>query len=182
MPKAYQINDPDAIYFITPHVVFWIDVFTRKEYRDIVIESLDYCRKYKQLQLYGYVIMSNHLHLIVRSGSGNLSDIIRDFKKFTASTIIDLIKNGNESRKKWLLSEMAYAARKHKRNSNYQFWTHVNHAIELSSTKMQEQRLNYIHNNPVKSGIVANPEDYLYSSARNYCDGMDVMMEIDLME
>ncbi len=76
---------------------------------------------------------------------------------------------------------MAFAARKHKRNSKYQFWTHENHAVELSTNKMIDQRLNYIHQNPVKAGIVESPEDYLYSSARNYCDNMDYLMEIDLL-
>jgi len=76
---------------------------------------------------------------------------------------------------------MAFAARKHKRNSHYQFWTHENHAVELSTTQMMEQRLNYLHQNPVKAGIVENAEDYLYSSARNYCDKMNCLMEIDLL-
>ena len=125
--------------------------------------------------------MSNHLHLIVRSKNGTLSDTVRDFKKFTATSILEQIETGNESRKKWLLSEMAFAARKHKRNSNYQFWTHENHAVELSTNEMIDQRLNYTHQNPVKAGIVDNAEDYIYSSARNYCDDMDCLIEVDIL-
>ncbi len=182
MPEAYQIKDQSAMYFLTFQVVFWLDIFTRRDYRDVFIDSLVFCRKNKQLEVYGYVIMSNHVHLILQSKNAKLSDTIRDMKKYTATQIIDRIENGNESRKKWLLSEMAFAARKHKRNSNYQFWTHENHAVELTSSKMMEQRLNYIHQNPVKAGIVVNPEDYLYSSAGNYCESVNCLMEIDLIE
>lgn len=182
MSEAYKTRDPDALYFLTFRVVFWLDVFTRQSYRDIIIESLSYCRKHKNLKVYAYVIMSNHIHLIIKSENGTLPDTIRDMKKFTANEILHLIENGTESRKKWLLSEMAFAARKHKRNSKYQFWTHDNHAVELSSNEMIDQRLNYIHQNPVRAGIVEKEEDFLYSSSRNYCEGMDALMEVDLME
>lgn len=181
MPEAYQIKDQFALYFLTPTIVFWLDIFTRKEYRDIVIDSLKYCRKHKHLEIFGYVIMSNHLHLIVRSKNGTLSDTIRDLKKFTVNKILEQIDSVNESRRKWLLSEMAYAARKHKRNSHYQLWTHENHAVELISNKMIDQRLEYLHQNPVKAGFVDEPEDYIYSSARNYTEGRDCLMKVDLL-
>lgn len=182
MPEAYQIKDQYAIYFLTLQVVFWLDAFTRKSYRDIFIDSLSFCRTNKKLEVFAYVIMSNHVHLMVRSANGKLSDTIRDLKKYTATNILDEIESDNESRKTWLLNEMAFAARKHKRNSNFQFWTHENHAVELSTNTMLDQRLNYIHQNPVKAGIVGNAEDYLYSSARNYCENMNCLMEIDLLE
>ncbi len=95
--------------------------------------------------------------------------VFQPFKLYSGWILIPEIDNGNESRKKWPLNEMAFAARKHKRNSNFQFWTHENHAVELCTNKMLDQRLNYIHQNPVKAGIVENAEDYLYSSTRNCC-------------
>jgi len=181
MSEAWKIRDQHALYFLTLQVVFWLDVFTRKVYRDIILESLQFCRKNKNLEIFAYVIMSNHIHLIVRSKNGTLSDTIRDFKKYTATSILNEINMKHESRRKWLLSEMAFAASKHKRNSNFQFWTHDNHAVELSTNEMIDQRLIYTHQNPVKAGIVENAEDYLYSSARNYCDNMDFLMEVDLL-
>ncbi len=181
MGDAWKIKDQFALYFLTLRVVFWLDVFTRKSHRDIIIDSLNFCRKNKNLEVFAYVIMSNHIHLIVRSKNGTLSDTVRDFKKYTANHILELINTEKESRRKWLLNEMAFAARKHKRNSKYQFWTHENHAVELSTNEMIDQRLNYTHQNPVKAGIVENPEDYLYSSARNYCDNMDYLLEVDLL-
>jgi REP element-mobilizing transposase RayT len=86
MQDGYKIRDQALPHFITVTVVDWIDVFTRKTYRDCVIECLDFCIKNKGMILYGYVIMSNHIHMIIQSSDGNLSDLIRDFKKFTAKT------------------------------------------------------------------------------------------------
>ena len=86
MSSGYQIQDQYATHFLTPTIVDWVDIFTRKIYRDIIIESLAFCIKNKGLILYGYVIMTNHLHLLVRSEPGKLSDTMRDFKKFTART------------------------------------------------------------------------------------------------
>ena len=93
MPTGYQINNQEAIYFITVQVVEWADIFTRQRYRDIIIESLQYCRKNKGMEIFAYVIMSNHIHLIVRSKNESLSGTIRDLKKFTSKKITDAIKN-----------------------------------------------------------------------------------------
>ncbi len=87
MHTGYIIRNQDRPHFITCTVINWIDVFTRKTYCDIVIDSLAYCIKEKGLILYGYVIMSNHIHLIVQSSKGKLSELIRDFKKFTSTPL-----------------------------------------------------------------------------------------------
>lgn|SRR6056297_926845 len=99
MPTGYQIKDQEAAYYLTFQVVFWIDIFTRKVYRDIIIDSLKYCQKEKGFEIYAYVIMSNHVHILARSSKGELSATIRDFKKFTSKKIIDAINNENESRR-----------------------------------------------------------------------------------
>ncbi|WP_331527260.1 transposase [Cecembia rubra] len=104
MGFSYQIQDQFAPHFITFTVRQWVDVFTRKCYVEILIESLKFCQKNKGLKIYAWVIMSNHCHLIISSEKVPLSDIIRDFKKFTSKAIYDAIsKNPEESRKKWLL-------------------------------------------------------------------------------
>ena len=181
MPTGYQIYNQEALYYLTLQVVHWADIFTRPVYRDIVTESLSYCRQNKGLEVFAYVIMSNHVHVIVRSKKGKLSDVIRDFKRHTSKKIVTCIIEQSESRREWLLMIFRHAARKHKRNNEYQFWTHENHAIELENSKMIEQRINYIHENPVRAGIVSNAEDYLYSSARNYAE-MDCLIEIDRID
>ena len=101
---GYKIRNPAAIHFITFAVVEWIDVFTRKEYRDIVLDSIRYCQSEKGLALHSWCLMSNHLHLVVSAKNENLSDILRDFKKFTSKQIIEaIINNKQESRKDWML-------------------------------------------------------------------------------
>lgn len=180
MSQGYQIKDQSAAHYLTLQIVQWVDIFTRKIYRDIVIESLRYCQKEKGLEIYAYVIMSNHIHLLVRSGNENLSGTLRDLKSYTSKEILKAIIEKNESKRDWLLMIFKYAASKHKRNNTYQLWTHENHAEEVYSNKFIDQKLEYIHNNPVRSGIVANPEDYLYSSARNYADLESVLDIIEV--
>ncbi|MFC1730697.1 transposase [candidate division KSB1 bacterium] len=177
MPTGYQIKDQSAAYYLTTQVVNWIDIFSRKEYKDILIESLKFCQKEKYFEIYGYVIMSNHMHLIVRSGINDLSGTLRDFKKFTSKKIVEAIDKPQESRRKWILKILEFEAQKRKKVSNYQLWTHENHAIELFSNTFILEKLDYMHNNPVRAGIVEFPEDYLYSSARNYAD-LDSVLEI----
>lgn len=171
MPTGYQIDHQDGLYFLTLQVVDWVDVFTRKVYRDIVIDGLRYCITHKGLQVRAYVIMSNHVHLIVNASGGNLSDVLRDFKRHTAKTILkEIQQNKQESRRAWMLERFELAATRHKRNVQYQFWTHENHAVELVSAKFIRQKCSYIHHNPVRAGWVGNPSEWQYSSASNYED------------
>lgn len=179
MSTSYHIKDENALYYLTFAVVSWVDVFSKNNYRDIVIESLKYCRREKGLLLYGYVIMTNHLHLIVKAKEGfKLSAIIRDFKKFTSKKCLEEIQNIPESRREWMLQIFKNAGKSNPNNEKYQFWQQDNHPIELYSGEVIKQKLNYIHNNPVRSAIVSNVEDYLYSSARNYAK-LDYLIEID---
>ncbi len=180
MSQGYQIRNQSALYFLTLQVIDWIDIFSRQAYRDIILESFSYCRQHKGLRLWAYVIMTNHLHLIVSADNSNLSDVIRDFKRFTATKILKTIDVIPESRRTWMLRQFALAANKHRRNSKYQFWTHENHAVELESSKFIFQKMNYIHQNPVRAGFVENAEDWMFSSQRNYA-GMMAPVEIDLL-
>lgn len=166
MSTGYQIRDQSAMHFITNTVVDWVDVFTRQRYRDIIIDSLNFCITQKGLEVYGYVIMSNHLHMILRSKTANLSDTIRDFKRFTARAIIDMIKDAHdESRREWMLHRFAWNGSHNVRNAENQFWIQDNRPEEIYTQKFFMQKLNYIHENPVRAGIVAKAEDYVYGSA-----------------
>ena len=175
MTTGYQIIEQDKPYFVTLQVVYWIDIFTRQKYRDIIIENLAYCQKNKGLDIFAWAIMSNHIHMIIRSEKIGLSNFLRDFKSFTSKAILTEIEESTDSRKDWMLKLFKNAAYKHKRNSEYQFWTHENHAELLFSNNFIEQKLDYIHNNPVRAGLVNNPEDYKYSSAIDYADGKGLL-------
>ena len=181
MPTGYQITEQSKLHYLTFQVVYWIDVFTRKSYRDIFTDSLKYCRNHKSLEVYGYVVMSNHVHLLVRSSVGDLSGTILYFKKYTSKAIIAAVGSEPESRRDWMLRLFAHAAKRQNKEGKYQFWTHENHAELIYSNSFMEQKLSYIHENPVRAGIVQHPEDYLYSSARNYA-GLEAMMEIDKID
>lgn len=181
MKEGYVIRDQGKIHFITCTVVDWVDVFTRKTYRDIVINCLKYCIENKGMLVYGYVVMSNHIHLIIQSKDAKLSDLIRDFKKFTAKNILEAIQQNPESRREWVLERFAKATETHSRNKNYQFWQYGNHAEEIYTLHFLWDKLNYIHLNPVRAGIVEKAQDYLYSSASNYVNGKG-LIEIELAD
>ena len=180
MKEGFIIRDQSAPHFITATVVDWIDIFTRKIYKDCVIDSLDYSIKNKGLIVFAYVIMSNHIHLIIQAKDNNLSDVIRDFKKFTAKTILREIETSNESRKEWMLERFREATKTHSRNKNYQFWQYGNHPEEIYTEKFLWSKIDYIHLNPVRAGVVEKSADYLYSSASNYMGGRGVLKNIEI--
>lgn len=161
----------------------WVDVFTRKQYRDILLDSLRYCQKEKGLKLYGWCVMSNHVHLLACAKDENLSDILRDFKKFTSKQIIKAIEqNEGESRKDWMLRVFREQGEKNSRNKDYQFWRQDNQPKECYSPNFTVQKLNYIHNNAVEAAVVDKAEEYLYSSARAYHYGKNVgLLEIEFL-
>lgn len=133
------------------------------------------------MELFAFVIMTNHLHVIMRSDKGDLSGLVRDFKKFTSKKILEEIKNNNkESRKEWLEMVFKYHAKYNKRASGMQLWTHENHTVELYNNELIDIRVEYVHENPVRAGWVESAEDYLYSSARNYAN-LPALMDIDFI-
>ena len=183
MSNKYKFHNPDGVYFITFSVVNWIDVFTRDRYREIMLDSFRYCQKEKGLVIHAYVIMTNHLHMIIsRKGKNLMEGIMRDMKKFTSDNIVSAIKNNpTESRKSWMIELFKEEGRKNSNNKIYQFWQQDNHPIELTSNKMMDQKLDYIHNNPVKQGFVKKAEDYPWSSMADYL-GEAGFIEIELIE
>ena len=178
----YFIEDQNAIYFLTFTVTDWIDVFTRKEFKISITDSLNYCIKNKGLIIYSWCLMSNHLHLVCQAKEGfRISDIIRDFKKFTAKEILKMIEEEPESRREWMLYRFEFAGKFDNRIKKYKFWQETNHAVLLDSNEMIEQRINYIHENPVRALIVANAHEYLFSSAVDYAGErgyVDVQIEV----
>jgi putative transposase len=183
MSRNYKINHQEGIYYITFATVEWVDLFTRAEYRNILIDSLKFCQNHKGLQIFGWVIMSNHVHFILRSKSGDLSGTIRDFKKYTAVKLIQEISyNSKESRKDWMLDVFKKAGKSNSQNKNYQLWQQNNHPKEILpySPKFGKQKLDYIHNNPINAGLVEKAEDYIYSSARDYA-GIKGLIEIEFL-
>ncbi len=182
MSRKYKFGDKSELYFVSYSVIEWIDVFTRNIYKDILLESWEHCMKNKGLVVYSWCIMTNHVHMIISSCHEEVQDIMRDMKSFTSGRIKKAImENPQESRKEWMLRMMKDAGTKNKNNKGFQLWQQHNHPIILESNFLIDQKLDYIHNNPVAAGFVEKPEDYLYSSARDYA-GIKGLIDIVLIE
>ncbi len=164
----YKITEQHSPHFLTFTLVDWVDVFTRKECKQIIVDSLNFCVKEKELNIYAWCLMSNHLHLVVSSPKLDLSYVIRDFKKWTAKEILAWMQNEKESRRDWLLYRFAYHGKYRSNVEVYHVWDDSNHAVLLSWNAIFWQKINYTHNNPVRAMIVDEPEEYLHSSARDY--------------
>jgi len=179
--ENYIIHDQFALYFLTFTVIDWIDIFTRASYKIEIANSLNYCQKNKGLRLFAWCLMTNHLHLICQTTEPHtLTEFVRDFKKYTAKTILKKIWDEPESRRSWILGALREAGKYDNRITNYKFWQEGCHPIQLHTNEMIDQRINYVHNNPVRALIVGNPEDYLYSSARNYAS-LDGIIDVEIV-
>ncbi len=179
MSRNYKFHNPSGVYFVSFATVYWIDVFTRQAYFKLLAESVAYCRKEKGMELFAYCFMPSHVHLIFRSRNNDPSGLLRDIKKHTSKEVLKAIKeNPQESRREWLLEMFERAGMKKGNVGKYQFWQHHNKPIELWSPAVIKQKLGYVHKNPVISGLVVNPEDWKYSSARNF-NGDTTILEID---
>ena len=166
------------IYFLTLTVVDWVDIFTRPVYKHILINSIKYCQEAKGLEVYAWCLMSNHIYLVAgvkEESNYTLSDILRDFKKFTNEKILYEIETGIESRRKWMLNQFEFAGRYNPKIKDYKFWQDGNEAKEITTPEFLLQKVDYIHMNPVVAEIVNEPHHYLYSSAIDYSGGQGLI-------
>jgi len=178
MGFKYAIRS-EKLHFLTHTVVNWIDVFTRRELAEIVVGSLNYCVEKKGLEVYVWCLMPSHLHMIARAAEGteqDLSGIMRDFKKFTSKNIVNTISEISESCKEWMLRHFQTG------QDCFQVWQEGMHPIELFTRKFTDQKMDYIHENPVVAGIVREPQDYLLSSAGDYYLNIKGLVKISYIE
>ena len=159
--KFQQSNQP---HFITCTVIDWLPIFADERFAQIIIESLSFIQSSHRLTLYAYVIMRDHLHLIV-SSERDLSEEIRHFKSFTARQIIDALKGSNA---RSILAQLRVNKLRHKKDSEYQIWQEGSHPELIQGYEMMREKIQYIHANPVRAGLVENPIDWPYSSAGTY--------------
>ena len=122
--------------------------------------------------------MTSHVHMIIGSKNNKLEDIVRDMKSHTSTTLKKIItENPQESIKEWMLWMMERAGKKNSNNSDWQFWQQHNKPLEIKDQEMFDKILEYIHMNPVVAGFVSKPEDWKYSSAKDFC-GLKGMIEL----
>ena len=172
--SRYTIRETQAPHFLTCTVINWMPLFTRPETVNIILNALQYRQQHNGWKVYGYVILENHLHLVVQS-----EDLLAElplFKSYTARQLIDYLKECHAER---LLKQMAFFCKSHKHDREYQCWEEGSHPQLIQNEEMLRQKLDYIHFNPVKRGYVDKPEHWRYSSARNYA-GMEGLMPVDM--
>ena len=180
MKRGRRLTNNQAFaYFTTTTLSGFVELFNQDEYAQIVIRNLDFYREKFEFELLAYVILPQHLHLIILPGSkGDISDIMRDFKKHTAKEIVELLEE--EERFDILGIFRGKAQRYHsKDNRKYQVWEDRFDDVALYSDKVFRTKLDYIHNNPVEAGLVDSPSNYPYSSARNYDSGDHSIIRVD---
>ena len=174
MPRSrYRIHEDHVPHFLTCSVVNWLPIFACPPVVEIILDSWRFLQENHRLQIYAYVIMENHLHLI--ASSEQLSKEIGDFKSFTARKIIDLLVETNAQH---FLRQLAFHKLPHKMDRPYQFWQEGLHAEWIQNDAMMRQKVDYIHQNTVKRGYVDRAEHWRYSSARNYLGEVGIL-EVD---
>ena len=161
--SRYGIDDPQAAHFFTCTIVNWLPVFTRPATVEIILDSFRFLQSERGMNIYGYVILENHLHLIAAS-----EDIGRDVKNFKSYTAKEIVKCLVGLRANTILKQMKFYKKRGKDDRDFQVWQESSHPQEIMSWDMMRQKLDYIHNNPVERGYVDLPEHWRYSSARNY--------------
>ena len=156
----------EIFYFVTTSIIQHVKIFSDHDCCDALINSIKYYKKKYQFDILAYVIMPSHFHWIVEVNpcKEKISDIMRDIKKYSAWDVMDILE---EKKIKNVLdvfenNSINYKDRKRK------FWIRRFDDQVIRDQQMFWTKLNYIHENPVKAGLVVLPEDYKYSSARNY--------------
>jgi putative transposase len=177
--QPYSINELADLYFCTDTIMGWQNVFGSTESFEIIINSWKYCRTEKGLRVHGFVIMPNHVHSILSAATHNLSDIIRDFKRFTPSKLSEYLEGTGNQRQ---LNYFSSSARTAAKGNLFKIWQSGSHPEAITTKGFFFQKLNYIHNNPVRKGYVDFPEHWRYSSARNYVLNDPSVLAVDLVD
>ncbi|MBI2809092.1 MAG: transposase [Planctomycetes bacterium] len=166
-----RFDDQPRPHFITSTVVAWLSVFNRPEAVEIVFDSWRFLQREGML-LYAYVVLDNHHHWI--ASGDDLGRLVGRFKSYTARRIIDLLTERGATT---LLDELHHYKLRHKVSQDYQLWQEGSHPQATLDDEMMLQKLEQVHNNPVRRGFIDKPEDWRYSSARNY-EGRAGLIEV----
>jgi len=171
--SRYKIYEPTYPHFVTFTILHWIPIFTNTQSVDIAIESLKYLQKSDNLKIYAYVILENHLHLVMQSD--DLSKTVQKFKRHTTKEIIALLKANNV---KTILDQLAFYKKAHKKDSEFQLWQEGYQPKLIQNDTTMINKIEYIHHNPIKRGYVEEDWHWRYSSARDY-KGLEGLIDVE---
>lgn len=168
--KKENLNQKNCSY-LTFNTVDWVDIFIRPVYKEVVADALNHFIAERGLIVYAWCLMTNHLHLVAECKSNStLALFERDFKKHTTTEILEAIDTEPDLRRGWMLQRFEHFSQSLKRIEKFQLWQNCSNPtlIEFKQVFKLQERVLYVHENPVRDKIVAHPEDYLYSSAADY--------------
>lgn len=164
--SRYKLHEPWYPYLLTSSFVHGLPLFSIPEIALFVIGAIKHHQSQNGLKVYAWCIMENHFHLIAEYE--DLKMCMQSIKSYTAKQILDLLKSKNNQ---LYLKQLSYSRKRGKKESAYQVWQEGYHPKQISTEKMLHQKINYVHFNPVKRGYMDKPEDWRYSSARDYSGG-----------
>jgi hypothetical protein len=165
MPETYKVH-PKGLYFVALTVVGGIDVFTRYEYCDLLVDNINYCIEHKRLLVYEYAIMPSQLCMIVGVAEGSLPKVLRDFKSYSARNLLRAIaEHPQEGRKEWLLRLFQFFAHRYQHNAEHHFWQFGNHMVDLEKSAIKHLPPPSALDKLMKTRMVEGPEHYVYCSA-----------------
>jgi putative transposase len=159
----YKVYDPGAPHFLTCTILEWLPVFSYPECADVVLDSWRFLQQQGRLTLFAYVIMENHLHFV--ASADDLSKRLKELKSYTAREIVVRLRQRGAT---CFLDQLEGHKAPHKAESQYQVWQEGSHPQLLQGDAMMRQKIEYIHNNPVRRGYVDDPTHWRHSSARDY--------------
>ena len=171
--SRYKIYEPTHPHFVTCTILHWLPIFTRKESVQIILDCLKFLQEKDELKLYAYVVLENHLHMVVQSN--DLEKSMKSFKQYTAKALLKLLKTENV---KTILEQLQFYKKAHHKATDYQVWEEGYQPKLMQTDEMMISKIKYIHENPVKRGYVDEATHWRYSSARDYED-MNGLMEIE---
>jgi len=163
--SRYKVYEPTHPHFVTCTALHWIPLFTRQDSVQIIIDCLKFLQKKDNLKLYAYVILENHLHMIVQSS--DIEKSMKSFKQYTAKELLTLLKKENV---KNILEQLKFYKKAHHKATDFQVWEEGYQPKLISSDDMMKMKIKYIHENPLKRGYVDEAVHWRYSSARDYED------------
>ena len=182
MPNSYRVfTDKHYAYFVTWTVIEWLPLFAEPACRQIILDSLNYLRTHKHTQLNAFVVMSTHVHAVLWPDDGvNLSDITRDFKRYTSRKIS---QEAERQAAKELIQSFKNARKKNRAQevSTYQVWQEGSHPEGIYTESFAKQKIDYIHLNPIRAGLVQLAHEWPFSSARAYYLGEETYPPTDLL-
>lgn len=171
MKNVISFKEAAGAYFITFNITDWVDVFIKPVYKQIIVHTLNHFIEHKDVVVYGWCLMSNHLHLIIKTGNNScIREFEKEFKSFTEKKILEFIYTEPEIRKKWMLERFEKSNHPLGLLKKFCLWQNSSHPIfiDIRNAKALAEHVEYVHKNPVRDRIVSAAEDYLYCSARDY--------------